>query len=165
LGSQLDRDFKGAFNRCRGYIVASDVWYGADIQGERVPGPALVNNFQFALEELTTWRDDPNRWVRRTVGVSVHYWAKRSHGKAEYAAFAEDLLTFLSPMFTEWEMDAAKGVGWGLKTLGKYYPDLVTPWLVEHISDPQLRYRALILRKAMTYLPDNQKDEILSKIS
>jgi 3-methyladenine DNA glycosylase AlkD len=165
LGSQLDRDFEGAFDRCRGYIVASDVWYGADIQGERVPGPALVNNFQFALEELTTWRDDPNRWVRRTVGVSVHYWAKRSRGKDERADQAKELLTFLSPLFTEWEMDAAKGVGWGLKTLGRYYPDLVTPWLVEQISDPQRRYRALMLRKAMTYLPDDQKGEILSRVS
>ena len=33
-------------------------------------------------------------------------------------------------MFEEWEMDAVKGVGWGLKTLGKHYPDLVADWLV-----------------------------------
>ncbi|MES0360838.1 MAG: DNA alkylation repair protein [Anaerolineales bacterium] len=165
LGSQLDRDFEGAFDRCRGYIITADTWYGADIQGERVPGPALVFNVQLALERLTTWRDDPNRWVRRTVGVSVHYWAKKSSGRDEYTASARELLLFLSPMFTEWEMDAAKGVGWGLKTLGKYYPDLVTPWLVEQISDPQHHYRALMLRKAMTYLPDDQKDEILSRVS
>ena len=165
LREQLEHDFDGAIDRCRGYIVASDVWYGADIQGERVPGPALVFNFMQALDRLAVWRDDPNRWVRRTVGVSVHYWAKRSRGKDEQADQAKELLTFLSPLFTEWEMDVAKGVGWGLKTLGRYYPDLVTPWLVEQISDPQRRYRALMLRKAMTYLPDDQKGEILSRVS
>ena len=165
LGSQLDRDFEGAIDRCRGYIITADTWYGADIQGERVPGPALVHNFQHALERLTTWQDDPNRWVRRAVGVSVHYWAKKSGGRNEYTAYARELLLFLSTMFNEWEMDSAKGIGWGLKTLGKYYPELVTPWLVEQISDPHRRYRALMLRKAMTYLPDDQKSEIQGQVS
>lgn len=26
-------------------------------------------------------------------------------------------------------MDAVKGMGWGLKTLGRHYPDLVADWL------------------------------------
>lgn len=39
LGQQLERDRAGAFTRCRGFIIAADVWYGADILGERVPGP------------------------------------------------------------------------------------------------------------------------------
>jgi len=49
LGRQLDRDLAGALVRCRDYIIAADVWYGADILGERVPGPALVAHFQPAL--------------------------------------------------------------------------------------------------------------------
>jgi hypothetical protein len=165
LGAQLDRDFEGAFIRCREYIVAADVWYGADILGERVPGSALVINFRPALDRLTPWREDPNRWVRRSVGVSVHYWAKRSRGEIQYTSSAKVLLEFLTPMFSEWEMDAAKGVGWGLKTLGKYYPELVTDWLGERVSDPQIRYRALMLRKAMTYLPDSHKTQVYGKVS
>jgi 3-methyladenine DNA glycosylase AlkD len=154
LGQQLDRDSMDAFARCREYVIAADVWYAADILGERVPGPALVADFQPALALLAPWREDDNRWVRRTVGVAVHFWAKRSRGAAERAAQAEVLLAFLEPMFEEWEMDAVKGVGWGLKTLGKHYPDLVADWLAQQVGR---RHRALMLRKALTYLSDEQR--------
>ncbi len=154
LGGQLDRDPEGAFARCREYIIAADVWYATDILGERVPGQALVAHFQPALDLLAPWREDANRWVRRTVGVSVHFWAKRSRGAAEHTAQAEALLAFVEPMFEEWEMDAVKGVGWGLKTLGRHYPGLVADWLAQQMGR---RPRALMLRKALTYLSDEQQ--------
>jgi 3-methyladenine DNA glycosylase AlkD len=154
LGQQLDRDSVDAFARCREYIIAADVWYAADILGERVPGPALVADFQPALDLLAPWREDANRWVRRTVGVAVHFWAKRSRGAAEHTPQAEALLAFLEPMFEEWDMDAVKGVGWGLKTLGKHYPDLVADWVAQQVGR---HHRALMLRKALTYLSDEQR--------
>ncbi len=157
LGKQLGRDLEGAFTRCRAFIIAANVWYGADILGERVPGPAVAANFQPSLALLAPWRQDDNRWLRRAAGVSVHFWAKRSRGTAEQAPQAEALLAFLEPMFEEWEMDAVKGVGWGLKTLGKYYPDLVADWLAEQVAHRQRRHRALMLRKALTYLSDQQR--------
>ena len=76
LGQRLSEDPSGTFSRCRAFIVSADVWYGADIFGERVPGPALVADLHDHLP----------------------------------------LLAFLEPVFGEWEMDAVKGVGWGLKT-------------------------------------------------
>jgi 3-methyladenine DNA glycosylase AlkD len=160
LGEQLSRDLAGAFARCRAFVIAADVWYGADILGERVPGPALVADFQPSLDLLAPWREDVNRWVRRTVGVSVHLWAKRSRGAAEHAAQAEALLAFLEPMFEEWDMDAVKGVGWGLKTLGKHYPDLVADWLAQEVIPSERRHRTLMLRKALTYLSDEQRARV-----
>ena len=157
LGRQMDRDLAGAFARCRGFIVAADVWYGADILGERGPGPALVADFWPALALLAPWREDPNRWVRRTVGVAAHFWAKRSRGAAEMSTQAEALLAFLEPMFEEWDVTAVKGVGWGLKTLGRHYPDLVADWLAQQVVQRQRRHRALMLRKALTYLSDAQR--------
>lgn len=157
LGRQLDRDPAGAFARSRDFIVAADVWYGPDILGERVPGPALVADFEPSLALLSPWREDANRWVRRAVGVSVHFWAKRSHGVAERATQAEALLAFLEPMFEEWDMDAVKGVGWGLKTLGRHYPGPVTEWLHRQVVQRQRRHRALILRKALTYLSEEKR--------
>jgi hypothetical protein len=157
LGRQVGHNLAGAFVRCRDFIIAGDVWYTADILGERVPGPALVANFQPALDLLAPWRRDANRWVRRAAGVSVHFWAKRSHGAVEHTAQAETLLVFLAPMFEEWDMDAVKGVGWGLKTLGKHYPDLVTDWLTQQVVHRQRRHRAIMLRKALTYLSDEQR--------
>jgi hypothetical protein len=170
LGKQLDRDLKGALARCRECIIAADVWYGSDILGERVPGPALLAHFGSTWELLRPWRKDANRWVRRAVGVSVHFWAKRTRGSAEHTEQAEVLLgsaehteqaevllAFLDPMFGEWDMDAVKGVGWGLKTLGRYYPDLVADWLAQQVVHRQRRHRTLMLRKSLTYLSEEHR--------
>jgi hypothetical protein len=157
LGQQLDRDLLGAIARCRTYIIAGDVWYCTDILAERVPGPALVAAFRPALEHLLPWREDESVWVRRAVGVAAHFWAKRSRGAQQLQPQAEALLSLLAPMFEEWAMDAVKGVGWGLKTLGRYYPDLVADWLAEEIVPGGRRHRALMLRKALTYLSEEQR--------
>jgi len=141
LGQQLDRDPAGAFARCRAFVIVADVWYATDILGERVPGPALVADFQPSLDMLASWREDANRWVRRTVGVSVHFWARRSRGAAEYVAQAEALLAFLEPMFEEWDMDTVKDMGWGLMTRFKANPP---PWLLEpDEANPGVRYFVL----------------------
>ncbi len=160
LGEQLDRDPEGAFARCRAFICLGDIWYATDILGERVPGPALVADFQPSLGRLAPWREDPNRWIRRTVGVGVHYWAKRSRGVAEHVAQAQALLAFLEPMFEERDTDAVKGVGWGLKTLGRYYPGLVADWLAQQVLQRRRSHRALMLRKALTYLPDEMRARV-----
>jgi 3-methyladenine DNA glycosylase AlkD len=161
LGQQLERDLDGALARCQAFVKAADVWYGADILGERVPGPALVARFEPSLVRLAPWREEANRWVRRTAGVAVHFWAKRSQGAPEQRPHAEALLAFLEPMFGEWELDAAKGVGWGLKTLGRHYPDLVADWLAVQVMQRQRRHRALMLRKAMTYLPEEERARVI----
>jgi 3-methyladenine DNA glycosylase AlkD len=119
LEGQLERDLDGAFARCRDFIVLGEVWYAADILGEGVVGHALLALFQPSLNRLASWREDSNHWVRRAVGAGVHFWAKRSRGATEYISQAEALLAFLEPMFEERDISAAKGVGWGLKTLGR----------------------------------------------
>jgi hypothetical protein len=81
--------------------------------------------------------------------VAAHFWAKRSRGAVELSSQARQLFSLLEPMFEELDMDAIKGVGWGLKTLGKYYPDLAADWLKKQVHRP---HRALMERKARTYL-------------
>jgi 3-methyladenine DNA glycosylase AlkD len=154
LKEQIGRDLPGAFTRCRKYIIAADVWYATDILGERVPGPALVMDFEKALAILSPWRVDENRWIRRTVGVAVHFWAKRSQSAAELSGQAKKLFSLLEPMFEERDMDALKGIGWGLKTLGKHYPKLAAPWLEKQTARP---HRALMERKAKMYLPKKKR--------
>jgi hypothetical protein len=160
LGQQLGRDQEGAFARCRAFVVEGQVWYATDILGERVPGPALVADLEPTLELIAPWREDEDRWVRRAVGVAVHFWAKRSHGAPELSRQAGGLLDFLEPMFEEWELDAAKGVGWGLKTLGRHYPDLVAGWLEQQVVGHKRRHRAAVLRKATTYLSEEQRARV-----
>jgi 3-methyladenine DNA glycosylase AlkD len=159
LHQQLDGDLQGAFRRCQYYIVQWNVWYATDILGERVPGPALVRHFESALSLLAFWREDQYRWVRRAVGVSIHFWAKRSRGAPEITGHAKQLLELLEPMFSERDIDAVKGVGWGLKTLGRNYPDVTSEWLRCQVA--MRPYRALMLRKALTYLPAEQRATIL----
>ena len=157
LRAHLDRDLAGAHARCRSFIILADIWYATDILGERIPGPALTTAFEPALALLKSWRVDSNRWVRRAVGVSVHFWAKRSQGAASLTDQARMLLAFLEPMFEERGRDAVKGIGWGLKTLGRYYPDPVTDWLAQQVVHRQRRCRATLLHKALTYLTEEQR--------
>ena len=157
LGTRLSRNPADVLAQCRDFVVRGDVWYVADILGERVPGPALVGDFEPSLALLTSWREDPDRWVRRAAGVAIHFWAKRSRGDAGSAARARELLDFLEPAFEEHEPDAIKGLGWGLKTLGKYYPDVSAAWLEKQLVRRSRRPRALMLRKALTYLSPAQR--------
>ena len=159
LAQMLDSDLTGAFDRCRDFIVTADVWYAADTMGEGVVGQALVQRFQPALKLLVPWREDGNAWVRRAVGTGVHFWAKRSRGSVELVPQAKTLLAFLEPMWGEWDMIAVKGVGWGLKTMGRNYPDLVADWLPEQVG---CRHRALVLRKAMMGLSEEQRARVTS---
>jgi 3-methyladenine DNA glycosylase AlkD len=165
LRQQLQRDLEGAFTRCKAYIAAADVWYATDILGERVPGPALLMRFEHSLKLLVPWREDINRWVRRSVGIAVHFWAKRVKGAAEHLSQAEVLLTFLEPMFEDWDMDVVKGVGWGLKTMSRYYPEQVTDWLALQVVHRQRKPRSLMLRKAIKFLSEEQRARIRGDLS
>ena len=166
LAGQLDRDLEGALGRCRSFIVSADVWYAANTLAERVPGAALVADFLRTLPHLARWRSDPDRWVRKSAGVAIHLWTKRSRGEARHLPHVKKLLAFLDPMFTEQELDAVKGVGWALKTMGRYYPEAVTEWPERKVSrgggyPRKAGFRALMLRKAKTYLPENDRKRIL----
>ena len=153
LRERLPRDLAGALEASQKYIVQAQIWYGCDSIGERVPGPALVTQFQPALEILSAWRGDPDAWVRRALGVAGHFWAKRSRGLPGSDEQARALLDFLSPMLEERNMDAAKGVGWALKTCGRYYPEAAQPWLEEQLLIAKRRPAAVVKRKALKFLP------------
>lgn len=161
LGQQLGRDLAGALERCRADIEDGDAWYVCDILSERVPGPSLVADLEATLPELAPWRESPNRWVRRGVGVAVHFWAKRSRGSPEREAEARRLLAVLEPLLAERELDAVHGIGWGLKTIGKYYPNVLTDWLAQQMARGGRPPRALMLRKAVAYLSGDQRSRVL----
>jgi hypothetical protein len=103
----------------------------------------------------------------RALGAEIAQRVKDNEIEAAYVRLApvlaeRTLLAFLEPMFEEWEMAAAKGVGWGLKTLGRYYPDLLVAWLPRQLSR---RHRAVIERKALTYLSEAQTRRVLKGVA
>ncbi len=160
LAIRLPDDLGDAFTRTHDIIITADTWYTTDIFGERVPGPALLLSFNPALQQLTSWQTDENAWVRRIIGVAVHFWAKRTRGAEENAAQARRLLDLLDPLYEEKEINTIKGVGWGLKTLGRYYPDLLTKWLEIQLAQRRRKPRALMNRKAITYLSQANKERV-----
>jgi 3-methyladenine DNA glycosylase AlkD len=157
LRSEIPTDIKGTLERTRAYIIQADVWYACDCFGERVLGQALVDQFDSGLALLSLWRTDANRWVRRSIGVGGHLWAKRANGLGEYNAQALQLLDFYRPMLNERQFDAAKGVGWAIKTLGRYFPQEVYGFLVKNRS---VRVTPIVMRKALTYLPNQIKSRL-----
>jgi 3-methyladenine DNA glycosylase AlkD len=160
LRQLLPSNVAESLRRCRRYVVKADVWYAADILGERVVGAMLLIDFDQAIERLAPWREDPNRWVRRALGAGIHNYAKRSSASAKKAE-ARAALRFLEPLLAEREVDAIKGLGWGLKTLGKHHPDIVADWLAENAARSDLKIHRVMLRKAVTYLGAAQRCRVL----
>jgi hypothetical protein len=148
---------KEILEKCRAFIIQAHVWYACDTFGERVPGPYLLTDFQDTVNLLSPWRDDKNPWVRRSVGVAVHFWAKRTKGAGDQLNHVRALLTFIKPMLAEKEYQAAKGVGWGLKTLGRYNPETVYEFLLQTFIVEKCQSLNVIKRKALTYLPTEMK--------
>jgi hypothetical protein len=145
-----------AFAEARRYILQASVWHATDAIGERVLGEGLRADFDVAVSLLRHWRDEACPWLRRSVGVAVHRYAKRERDRPQAAA---RLLGLLAPMLEERDTAAIKGVGWGLKTIGRTYPDLLVPWLRDQIAVK--KPRKLMVRKAVTYLPDDVRREFL----
>ncbi len=158
LRKRLPADQEGILERCKSMIELADTWYATDTLAERVAGAALRQEMESALKPMQDWVQSINRWVRRACGVAVHNWAKQAHGRPECREGVQCLLAFLEPLFEEREKDALKGIGWGLKTLGRYYPRQVAGWLQEQMDNNRAP-RALMLRKAYTFLPDHSRQE------
>lgn len=161
LHEHLPADLPKALQASRKYIMQADIWYGCDIFGERVPGPALLTHFEETLACLADWRTDANRWVRRSLGVAGHFWAKRTRGNEQFFGQAAQLLEFFSPMFEERDSDAAKGVGWALKSMGRYYPSITGDWLEKQLLIQKRKPAAILRRKALLYLPEDIKEKFL----
>jgi 3-methyladenine DNA glycosylase AlkD len=159
LAGYMESDPRGALRRCRAFIIDADVWHATDSLGERVLGPAYLGDAATAMQLLSAWRTDQNRWVRRSLGVGIHFWAKRAHGDPRRCTEARRLLTFLRPLFPESDLDAAKGIGWALKTMGRYYPEILADWMV-HTLARSGKVRALMIRKATKFLPAEDRNAI-----
>ena len=152
LSRLIDYDLSKAMEKAKEYIIKSDVWYATDIIGERVPGNALVNHFDETFSIVETFFTESNPWVKRNMGVAVHFFAKRIRGDREKA---KKLLELLAPYYEEKDTRIVKGIGWGLKTLGRYYPDLVVEFLK---SQKGRNPSPLLIRKATTYLPAQKEN-------
>jgi len=155
LAQRLRSNMATCLEKTAEYIVIGDNWAKCDSIAERVWGEALVCNFPRAYMYLARMRDHDNRWVRRALGVAVHYFAKRTPTARPEL---RKLLVLLAPELGEREYDAIKGIGWGFKTIGKYQPKLLAKFLENHVK--RVHPTKLMLKKATTYLPARTKQRL-----
>lgn len=160
LVSVLETDFEASMQKSHEYIIKGATWYVSDIIGERSIGKAVVKHFEQTLPYLEKFLGDENKWVKRSAGVAVHYFAKRVLDNQEKAKV---LLDVLAPHIEERQVDVVKGIGWGIKTMGRIYPEVVVPFLIEQLKAKK-KLSKLMLRKALKYLPEDKKAEVLAYV-
>jgi 3-methyladenine DNA glycosylase AlkD len=152
----LPENFGEVMEKSSEYIIKGDKWYVCDIIGERSLGQALVDYFDETLPWLEKFLKDSNKWVKRSVGVALHFFSKRVLDEPEKT---EKLLDLIEPHMEEKQIDFVKGIGWGLKTIGRHHPDLLVQFLKRQI-DLKKNVSKLMMRKAVTYLEEEKKAEI-----
>jgi len=152
----IDSDLDLCMNKAREYIIKGDEWYVCDIFGDRILGHSLVERFEESRSYFRKFSKDENRWIRRSVGVAVHYFAKKVRDDEKRIRILIDMLDM---QVEEKNRDVVKGVGWGLKTIGKFYPEILEGYLKRTLT--KKRISALMFRKAITYLPEESKKELM----
>lgn len=60
-------------------------------------------------------------------------------------------------------VDVVKGIRWGIKTIGRIYPKVEVPFLIEQLKAKK-KLSKLMLRKALKYLPEDKKAEVLAYV-
>ena len=117
----LPDDLSGAFDLASQTITSGDTWYHCDHIGERVYGHGLLTQTKEALPLLTNTLKNGDEWNQRAVGVAAHYSTKKGLEVEKVTAVLNLLLTRANTNSYE----VQRGVGWGLKTIAKFHPDLM----------------------------------------
>ena len=107
-------------------IIKGDTWYHCDHLGERVFGHGLLTQFEAVLPRLREYLGHENSWVRRAVGVAGHYATKKGLPAPQVQTVLRLLLTEAASS----DYQVQRGIGWGLKTIAKFHPDMVQAALV-----------------------------------
>lgn len=152
----LPYDFKEVMEKSKEYIIKGNTWYVCDIIGERSIGYALVEYFEETFPWLEKFLRDENKWVKRSAGVAIHFFSKRVLNEPEKT---KKLLDLIEPFVEEKQSDAVKGIGWGLKTIGRHHPDILAEFLKKQIKEKK-KISKLMMRKALTYLKKDKISEV-----
>jgi len=155
LAAFFETELEASIHRAKEIIAKGQKWYVCDILGERVLGQSLVTHFEAALSILEPMTSVEDQWVRRSIGVAVHFFAKR---RPEDRERMRRLMALLLLLIEDKRVSVVKGVGWGLKTIGNYQPKLVEDYLQEIVKTK--RISKLMLRKATTYLDEKTKEKL-----
>lgn len=121
LQKLAENDAEEAFSLAELFIISGNQWYVCDIVGERVMGHTLLTQPQKAFPLLCSYKQHTDKWLVRTIGVATHYAVKKGL-KPEYV---EKMFLELLELAHVTEFHTKKGIGWGVKTIAKFYPTLI----------------------------------------
>lgn len=122
LQLRMEKDFSRSFEKACSYFAQGDEWYVCDIIGERVFGVALLRWPEKTIPVLRKYTQHPDRWVVRSVGIATHYAVKKGLPKP----FVNDMFGLLLTRANATEFHTKRGIGWGAKTIAKFYPDIIS---------------------------------------
>ena len=120
LQLRLAEDYLNSLNKAVNYISESDEWYVCDHIAERVQGVALLTQPDKTIPYLKKLLAHENPMAVRSVGVATHYAVKKGLSRDH----AEQMLQLLLQMAEAKHYHIKTGVGWGAKTIVKFYPEL-----------------------------------------
>jgi len=115
---------------------------GADLV-ERHPDPGVV---------LDRWAEDENFWIRRTAMLVL--LPSLSHDRGDLDRF----LGYADAMLDETEFFIRKAIGWVLREVSKSDPTSVYDFVRPRTD----RISGVTIREAAKYLPNEQKDELMT---
>jgi 3-methyladenine DNA glycosylase AlkD len=112
----------------------------------------FIKQYPEYTEELKTWTESQNRWVRRAAAVSLIVPAK--HGK-----FLRESLEIADRLLTDTDDMVQKGYGWLLKEVSRKHTDEVFSYVMKN---KRVMPRTA-LRYAIELMPREMKAEAMKK--
>lgn len=134
LQLRLEKHFEPSFKKAIEYMMFGDEWYVCDIIGERVMGYSLLNEPEKTLPVLKKFLDHKNAWVARSVGVATHYAVKKGLRKK----YVEEVFLLLLTKADTNDFHTKKGIGWAVKTVSKFHPEIVLKFRSRLNSDENI---------------------------
>lgn len=121
LQLHLEDNFRKSIRKAGEYIIRGDKWHVCDIIGERAFGHSLLTRPQKTIPILLKNSLHPNEWMIRSNGVAVHYAVKKGLNKNA----VEPLFHLLLKHADAKGFHVKKGIGWAVKTIAKFHPEII----------------------------------------
>ncbi|MCK4547275.1 MAG: DNA alkylation repair protein [Candidatus Eisenbacteria sp.] len=159
LSRMLETHLEQCCDHARDYIAQGESFEVSDYVGQGVLGQALVKYFDQTVGVLDKLSHDESRWVRRSVGAAVQFFSE----EVRDADRNQRLLELTLPLMATDDDVVLKGVGWGLKTIGRYHPKLLEKFLKTHIGRREISLA--VVKKAVAYLNPTVGQDLIRQAS
>ncbi|EQA71640.1 DNA alkylation repair protein [Leptospira noguchii] len=135
LQLRSEKHFEQSFNKAVEYILLGNEWYVCDIIGERIMGYFLLKEPERTFPILKKYIRHENGWIVRSVGVASHYAVKKGLGKK----YVEDTFCLLLSKMDTKDFHTKKGIGWAVKTISKFHPDIIQKFESSLLENPYIQ--------------------------